>query len=535
MKVAIFGGYGVFGSRLAQLLRRDGHEVIIIGRNGPAAAELAAQIGGAALELDRAGDLSPLWAMAPQVIVDAAGPFHAYGADPYRLVAAAIQQGVHYLDLADDADFCAGIAALDDTAKAAGVFAMSGMSSVPALSSAAVAALSEGADEIDMIQSAILPGNRAPRGQAVIDSILYQSGTNIAITLDGQAEPVRSWSASKVFALPEGIRRRGYMIRVPDQSLFPAFFRARTVTFYAGLEVGLMNHGLAAFAWLRHKFGFGISPWFSKAVRRAATLLHGLGSDEGGMVVRVICRSGDTWEDRIWRLLVRKGEGPFVPAISVRTVLRNPDLIASGARPGLAEFDLHDAVAAMSDLAATFETTHTAMTPLFADVIGADMARLAPAVRASHQTFGPRRWTGSARITRGAGVWPRLLAVLFGFPKAIDDTPVTVIKTPQGTGETWERRFGTQVFRSQLSRGRRGMQEAFGPFSFDLGLNVQDGALHFPVTGGRLFGVALPRACLPISEARETDVDGAFHFDVALRAPITGQLIVHYQGRLARA
>ena len=102
MKVAIFGGYGVFGSRLAELLVRDGHHVIIIGRNGQAAEALAAKIGGASLELDRAGDLSPLWAMAPNAVVDAAGPFHAYGGDPYRLAKAAIAQGIHYLDLADD-------------------------------------------------------------------------------------------------------------------------------------------------------------------------------------------------------------------------------------------------------------------------------------------------------------------------------------------------------------------------------------------------------------------------------------------------
>lgn len=532
MKVAIFGGYGVFGSRLAELLTRDGHQVIIIGRNGLAAKTLADKFGGVALELDRAGDLTPLWAMAPNAVVDAAGPFHAYGDDPYRLVKAAITQHVHYLDLADDADFCAGISALDSEAKAAGVFALSGMSSVPALSSAVVAALNEGADEIDMIESAILPGNRAPRGQAVIDSILFQAGTDIDITIDGEKDAVRSWSASKVFALPRKIKRRGYMIRVPDQSLFPDFFKARTVTFYAGLEVGLMNHGLAAFAWVRHKLGFGISPWFSRTVRWAANLLHGLGTNEGGMVVRVLCRTGDKWNHRVWRLLVRKGEGPYVPAISARTVLRNPDMIAPGARPGLAVFPLAEAIDAMSDLAAEVVTESHAAAPLFPTVIGADFAGLDSAVQASHHTIAPRRWTGIAKITRGQGLWPAMLALIFGFPKAADAIPVTVIKIPHARGETWERSFGDQVFRSHLSAGPNGMREAFGPFSFDLGLEVQDGSLQFPVTGGRLLGLPLPKLCLPISEALETEEDGEFRFDVALKAPVTRQLVVHYQGQL---
>ncbi len=534
MKVAIFGGYGVFGSRLAELLIRDGHAVFIIGRKRAAAEGLAAKLGGSALQLDRAGDLAPLWARSPDAVVDAAGPFHAYGADPYRLAKSAIAQGVSYLDLADDAEFCAGIAVLDAEAKAAGVFALSGMSSVPALSSAVVAALSDGVDEIDLIETAILPGNRAPRGLAVIDSILHQAGTDIDVTIDGVAEPLRSWSASQMFDLPKRIKRRGFMIRVPDQSLFPDFFKARSVTFYAGLEVGVMNHGLAAFAWLRHKLGFGIAPWFSKAMRWAANLLHGLGTDAGGMTVRVICRTGDHWENRIWRLLVRKEEGPYVPAVSVRAVLRNPALITPGARPGLVAYSLGDAEAAMEDLAAETVRETRRLEPLFAQVLGEDIDTLDPAVQASHQTYGPRRWTGTAKITRGAGVWPAFLARMFGFPKATEATPVTVLKTPQNGQETWERRFGDQVFRSRLTQGPKGMREAFGPFSFDLGLHVDAGGLHFPVTGGRLFGVPLPKVCLPISEARETEVNGVFQFDVALRAPLTGQLIVHYRGHLRR-
>ena len=67
--------------------------------------------------MDRRNDLHLL--SGYQVVIDAAGPFHAYGDDPYRLPRAAIAAGLHYLDLADNAQFCAGIAALDAEAKAA--------------------------------------------------------------------------------------------------------------------------------------------------------------------------------------------------------------------------------------------------------------------------------------------------------------------------------------------------------------------------------------------------------------------------------
>ncbi len=64
-------------------------------------------------ELDRARDLeSQLRAIAPDLVVDASGPFQAYGENPYRVVEAAIALGIHYLDLSDGAEFVRGIAAL---------------------------------------------------------------------------------------------------------------------------------------------------------------------------------------------------------------------------------------------------------------------------------------------------------------------------------------------------------------------------------------------------------------------------------------
>lgn len=80
MKVLILGGTGVFGERLARLLSCDGHQLTIAARTLPAAQALAAELGATALRMDRNGDLSAL--PGHEVIIDAAGPFHAYGADP---------------------------------------------------------------------------------------------------------------------------------------------------------------------------------------------------------------------------------------------------------------------------------------------------------------------------------------------------------------------------------------------------------------------------------------------------------------------
>ena len=79
MRVVILGGYGVFGSRLAHLLLRDGHEVWLAGRSLDRAQRCAAEHGGQPLQGDIRGDLSPIRDVAPNAVIDAAGPFSRSG------------------------------------------------------------------------------------------------------------------------------------------------------------------------------------------------------------------------------------------------------------------------------------------------------------------------------------------------------------------------------------------------------------------------------------------------------------------------
>lgn len=151
----------------------------------------------------------------------------------------------------------------------------------------------------------------------------------------------------------------------------------------------------------------------------------------------------------------------------------------------------------------------------------------------THLTAGISRWQGRASVTRGTSRFSRLLAALFRFPPATADTPVTVIKTATARGETWTRHFGARSFRSHLTATPQGMTERFGPFTFLLNLTVTDGALCYPVAGGRCGPIPLPRWLLPGSETREYAEEGRFHFDVRLLAPVTGALMVHYRGQLS--
>lgn len=527
MKVLVLGGYGVFGERLARLLVRDGHAVTVAGRDGGKARALAERLGCAWVTMDRRRDLHLL--AGQDVVVDAAGPFHAYGDDPYQLPRAAISEGVHYLDLADNAVFCTGIASLDAAAKAAGCCAISGLSSVPALSSAAVRAL-VGTDQPQVIDIAILPGNRSPRGLSVMASILSQAGRPFRVWQGGRWTEARGWSAPRNYALPEGLVRQGWRIEVPDVSLFPAHFGAQSVEFRAGLELAVMRYGLWAFAGLRRWTGVPVNPLVLHAFKRAADLLAPFGTGRGGMSVMVIVAGERRW----WRLLAEDGDGPFIPAIATRALLRR-EALPLGAGPALEAITLTEAEVALSDLAVRTERTSEAAVPLFPSVLGPAFEALPLAVRATHQTIDVSYWRGEASVQRGTGWWSRLLGRIFGFPAAADSVPVEVNKSVTPRGEIWQRRFGTRRFRSRLAAASGGMTEGFGPLTFRLDLRAEDGTLYFPVVSGRLGPLPLPRWLLPVSIAREYAVDGIFCFDVRILAPVSRELLVQYRGSLVAA
>src|SRR5262245_16216792 len=192
LRVLILGGYGVFGGRLARLLADEPRvELLVAGRSLDAAREHCASLSGEAvltpLRFDRDADVgTQLRSAAPDIVVDASGPFQSYGASPYRVVEACLAQGAHYLDLADGVDFVRGIAELDARAKARGVFVLSGVSTFPVLTAAAVRALSPGMRRVDSITGGIAPSPYSGVGRNVIRAILGYAGRPIALRRDGR-------------------------------------------------------------------------------------------------------------------------------------------------------------------------------------------------------------------------------------------------------------------------------------------------------------------------------------------------------------
>lgn len=534
MRVVLIGGYGAFGSLLSELLSRDGHEVWIAGRNLDKAQEQAARIGGQALEIDLFKAPDAVFAVAPDVVVDAAGPYQLYGDDPYRLARLCINSGADYLDLSDSAAFTAGIGALDEAAKSKGVRVLSGASSVPGLSSVVVSTLASDLDEIIAIESAILPGNKAPRGRSVIASIVGSVGTPLRLWLGDTWTIRRGWSGKRSFVLDATMRRKGYLISVPDLTLFPKQFGVRSVRFYAGMELSIMNWSLSVLGQLRKVWPLEMPPVAIDVIQWAAGLLRPFGTDRGGMLVRVVGQRDDRVVRKQWRLIAEAGHGPYVPSVVVRTLLRQLETMKSGARACLCEVTLDAVEDAMSDLAITTHKDELPQTSLFQQMLGERWDRLSPQAKALHSIYDVTRFSGTARVERGTNLLAMLVALLFGFPPAADDVPVTVTKTITPDGENWDRNFGGRVFRSQLSSSPNPfhVRERFGPFNFEQNLPVGGGIMRLNVVRGWFLGIPLPSWALPKSQAQEFVQDGRFRFDVALSLPVIGSLIVRYRGSL---
>lgn len=543
-RVLVIGGTGVFGSRLCIALAREpGIDLIVGGRNLDAAKRFCRQHGGRAERFDRDGDdpEARLRALRPFAVIDAAGPFQSYGADPYRLARAAVAVGAHYLDLSDDAGFTAGIGALDDAARAAGVSVLSGVSSVPALSSAVVEHLRQGIDDLHLIDIAILPGNRAPRGLSVMRAILGQAGQGLRLWRGGRWTEGRGWGWPIRIALSAGeAPRPASLIGAPDLALFPGRFHARSVVFRAGLELGFLHYGLWLLALpVRAGLVGSLAPR-AGALRRIAGWFESFGTDRGGMRVRLAGVQADGRAvERQWTLRAGAGDGPEVPALPARIMVGK--LIAgearAGARPCLAEFTPDDfgAELARSPLDIATEVIAAPFPLLFERAVGASFADLPAPVRELHAVIDLRRWQGRAEVTRGTGFLSRIIGWIMGFPPALADCAVSVEMERQGPGEVWRRSFAGCRFRSHLTRAGddgAGVTERFGPLAFRIGLRVRDGRLEYPVISGRFLGLPLPRFLMPVSETAESvDAAGRATFDVAVSHPFAGP-VVRYRGWL---
>lgn len=180
MRIVVIGGCGNFGARIVRSLATDsGIELLVAGRRERTLAHASAR----SVVLDvRSPDLPErLRRLTCELVIHCAGPFQGQG---YHVARSSLEAGAHYLDLADGRQFVAGFSRqIDAIATRAGRMAITGASTLPALSSAVVEALAQGLAQLTSIAVVIAPGQRAPRWR--VSSAIWAVPSRCGVRGDG--------------------------------------------------------------------------------------------------------------------------------------------------------------------------------------------------------------------------------------------------------------------------------------------------------------------------------------------------------------
>ena len=325
MRVVVIGGYGNFGARVCRgLAGSPGIEVIAAGRHPDAGRDDLPDPGLQHAQLDHSARDFPaaLKRLAPGLVIHCAGPFQS---QDYRVALAAMAAGSHYLDLADGRQFVARFSQhVHPAARAAQRIAISGASSVPALSSAVVDSLIARLPKIEEIQIAIAPGQRAPRGEATIAAMLGYAGRRFKWRSGGAWRDAWGWQELKRLRFYGLGGRWAAACDVPDLELFPKRYPGvRTMEFRASLEVGAQQFALWLAALLRRRgMALPIERW-ARPLGRIASWMDVFGGDLGGMLVSVTGMRPDGSRARIeWHLTADSQDGPEIPCMAAILLAR---------------------------------------------------------------------------------------------------------------------------------------------------------------------------------------------------------------------
>lgn len=367
-RVVVLGGYGHFGARIVRALAKEPLiEAVVAGRHatrqGPACFG-AESAGLAFVDIDAGGtDLRHrLAALGPALVIHTAGPFQ--GQD-HRVAEACLAAGAHYVDLADGRDFVRDFPArVDAAARAAQRAAITGASTLPAISSAVVDALQGRLDEMHDIDIVIAPAQRTPLGLATVRAVLSYCGRPMMYWRDGAWRQAIGWRRPERVHFAHLAPRLAAACDVPDHELLPLRYPGvRGVRFRAALELGLLQRALAAVAAIR-QWGVPV-PMAALApmLSRAGRWFDRFGSDLGGMFVTLTgTRAGRPLTVR-WDLTAPSLHGPEIPCLAAVLLARRlarGEGLPVGAQACVGILSLADFEGAFAEWAIASEVTEIA-------------------------------------------------------------------------------------------------------------------------------------------------------------------------------
>ena len=353
-RIVVIGGTGHFGGRICRrIVGEPNTELVVTSRNEAKAQTVADKLqmqdSGSvvsAVRLDQSAQEfeSDLLALRPDLVIHTAGP---YQGQDYRVAKACIQAGCHYVDLADGRDFVQGFDALHEEARRNDLLLVTGASTLPGLSSVVVDSMRGKFKEIQEIEISIAPAHQTPRGKGTIAAVLSYCGKPFQVLVDGEWVTMYGWQNMRRFRYSDLGARQGGACDVPDLGLLPRYVKGvDTVTFHAALEAKWEQLALWTMGWVT-RAGI-IRTWdrFVPTFQRLNDRLIGLGSDTGGMQIRMSGSSIDGGPRSVtWNLVARQNHGPEIPcspALILARKLAAGTVDVRGALPCLGLFSMSD-------------------------------------------------------------------------------------------------------------------------------------------------------------------------------------------------
>ncbi|MCG8519405.1 MAG: saccharopine dehydrogenase NADP-binding domain-containing protein [Pseudomonadales bacterium] len=165
-RVVVVGGYGPLGTRLCHhLSQQAGLDLVVAGASQAATTALAsrlspqarAQLSTSLLAPEQSDFSSRLQALAPDLVIDADGPFRS---GRLRVAEACLRVGAHYLDTATERRHVCNLAQLNQSAQQAGVLLVSGATAAPGLTSAVVSHYRDDFATLASVDLALAPGRQ---------------------------------------------------------------------------------------------------------------------------------------------------------------------------------------------------------------------------------------------------------------------------------------------------------------------------------------------------------------------------------------
>jgi saccharopine dehydrogenase-like NADP-dependent oxidoreductase len=360
LRTLILGGTGNFGARIVRALAQDPNIELIAASRRPRPIDGAAPIPTVRLDIHQDDFVAVLRALSPQLLVHTVGPFQE---QDYRVVRAALAVGAHYIDLADGRRFVSDFAAHNDAlARSAGLSAICGASTLPALSGAVVEALHRGMDSLDSVDIAIAPGQRAARGAATVAGVLGYLGKPVMVWRGGRWCRRYGWMDLARVPLRIG-DRLGALCDVPDLELLPRQYPdVSSVTFRAALEFRLQHYALFGLGLMR-RIGVPVSiDRWSARLDAMAPWFDRFAADRGAMRVSIAGSQGGRRIRRTWELQVPARDGPEIPCLAALLLTRRlarGEALSAGANTALGLLSLEDFQHSFARLGVSTDITET--------------------------------------------------------------------------------------------------------------------------------------------------------------------------------